>query len=101
MIDVAVRVRRALVDRRSFSADSVTVGATFATETVCVAVLPAPPSESVACTVTSELAGPSGKVQSKLPDASVFEAFDLLPLVPQPVATEATVSAPGSEIEYV
>ena len=37
------------------------------TVTVCVAVLPAALSESVAWTETVELAGPSGKVQSKLP----------------------------------
>ena len=78
-----------------------TVGATFAIETSWVAVLPASPSESVACTETVELAGPSGKVQSNEPEVSLFEAFDFVPLAPQLVATELTVSTPGSEIEYV
>ena len=78
-----------------------TVGATFAIETACVAVLPAAPSESVACTETVEEAGPSGKVQSNEPPEFVFEAFDFVPAAPQLVATEATVSTPGSLIEYV
>jgi hypothetical protein len=78
-----------------------TVGATFATATTCVAVLPAAPSESVACTETVELAGPSGKVQSNEPPVFVFEAFDFVPFKPQLVATEVTVSTPGSLIEYV
>jgi hypothetical protein len=62
-------------------------------------MLPASPSESVACAETVELAGPSGKVQSKLPNEFVFEALLFVPLAPQLVATEVTVSAPGSESE--
>ena len=55
-------------------------------------MLPVSPSESVAWTETVELAGPSGKVQSKEPEVSVLLAFDLFPLPPQLVATELTVS---------
>ncbi len=88
-------MRRALVDREVVARpSSVTVGATLAIDTVCVAVLPASPSESVACTETVELAGPSGKVQSKLPLVFVFDAFDFVPFAPQLVATEVTVSRP-------
>jgi hypothetical protein len=79
--------------------ESVTVGATFAIETDCVALLPAAPSESVACAETVEVAGPSGKVQLKLPAVLVFVAFDFVPFAPQLVATEVIVSIPGSEIE--
>jgi hypothetical protein len=61
-------------------------------------VLPAAVSESVACTDTVELAGPSGKVQSNVPDVFVFEAFVLVPFAPQEVVT-VWVSAPGSLIE--
>ena len=77
-----------------------TVGATFATTTVWVAVLPAAPSESVACAETVELAGPSAKVHLKEPAVFVFvsEPATLTPLAPQLVETDVTVSAPGSEI---
>jgi len=44
------------------------------------------------------LAGPSAKVQSKLPEVFVFDAFVLVP-VPQLVATEAIVSPSASLIE--
>ena len=71
---------------------SVTVGATFATETSCVAVLPAALSESVACTETVELAGPSGKVQSNEPLVLSFDALLFVPPRPQVVATDVTVS---------
>src|SRR5919197_336228 len=71
---------------------SAAVGATFAIVTTWLAVLPAAPSESVACAETVELAGPSGKVQSKEPEVLVLLAFDLFPLPPQLVATELTVS---------
>ena len=57
-----------------------TVDATLAIETAWVAVLPASPSESVACAETVEEAGPSGKVQSKLPEVLVLLAFDFVPL---------------------
>ena len=92
---------RTLVDRRSLPAESTTVGATFATVTVWVAVLPASPSESVACTETVELAGPSAKVHLKEPELFVFvsEPATLAPLAPQLVETELTVSTPGSQIE--
>jgi hypothetical protein len=76
-------------------------GATSAIDTACVAVLPARLSESVACAETVELFGPSGKVQSNVPVVFVFDAFDFVPFAPQLVATEVTVSTPGSEIEYV
>ena len=62
-------------------------------------MLPASPSESVACAETVELAGPSGNVQSNVPDVLVFEAFDFVPFAPHDVATDVTVSTPGSEIE--
>jgi hypothetical protein len=76
------------------------VGATLLIVTDCVSVLPAAPSESVAWTETVEPAGPSGKVQSNEPPLFVLEAFDFVPLLPQLVATDWTVSTPGSEIEY-
>ena len=76
----------------SLEAENATVGATFATETVCVAVLPASRSESVACAVTDEFAGPSGKLQSNEPDVFVFDGFDFVPFAPQLVATDEIVS---------
>jgi hypothetical protein len=75
-----------------------TVGATFAIETPDAAV-PVAPSESVTCTETVEPAGPSGKVQSKVPDVLVFDALLFVPFAPQLVVTELMVSTPGSEIE--
>jgi len=81
--------------------ESTTVGATLFTVTDCVAVLPAAPSESVACTDTVELAGPSGNVQSNVPLVFVFEALLFVPFAPQLVATDVTVSTPGSLIEFV
>ena len=71
---------------RSLPAASVTVGATLATLTLCVSVLPADPSESVACAETLEAAGPSGKLQSKLPALFVCVSLLLLPLAPQQVS---------------
>ena len=75
-------------------------GATFWTEIDCVAVLPAPAPKpvSVAWAETEVLAGPSAKLQSKLPDVFVFVAFVFVP-VPQLVATEAIVSPSSSLIE--
>jgi hypothetical protein len=78
-----------------------TVGATFATVTSCAAVLPAAPSESVACADTVELAGPSGNVQSNVPLVFVFEALLFVPFAPQLVVTDVIVSWPGSLIVYV
>jgi hypothetical protein len=77
-----------------------TVGATLFTCTDWVSVLPASPSESVACAETVEPAGPSGKLQAKLPLVSVWlsESGTRLPLAPQLVDTELTVSCPGSLI---
>jgi hypothetical protein len=46
---------------------SVTVGATFATDTVWLSVLPVAPSESVALTLTTLEAPPSGNTHLKLP----------------------------------
>ena len=82
---VAVGVRRALVRPTGRCRPTAsTVGATLLTVTVCVAVLPASPSESVACTETVELAGPSGKVQSKLPHrVRVRSASTCVPFAPQ------------------
>ena len=79
------------------------VGATFATETLCVSVLPVSPSSSVALTLTvlAVVAEPSGKVHLKEPDEFVFvsEPATLSPLAPQLVETAETSSTPGSEIE--
>ena len=79
---------------------TLTVGATFATATVCVARLPVAPSESVAHAETTELLGPSGNVHLNEPLVFVFvsEPATLTPLAPQDVATDETVSAPGSLI---
>ena len=44
---------------------------------------------------------PSAKVQSNEPLVSVFVALLFVPFAPQLVATDATVSTPGSLIEYV
>src|SRR5436190_998461 len=85
----------------SFAVEKSTLGATLFTVTDCVSVLPASPSESVACTETVELAGPSGKVQSNEPPEFVFAAFDSTPFAPQLVATDVTVSTPGSLIVYL
>src|SRR5919197_1141428 len=71
---------------------SAAVGGTFAIVTSWLAVLPAAPSESVACAVTVELAGPSGKVQSNVPEVLALVAFDFVPFEPQSVATDETVS---------
>src|SRR5919202_3106889 len=77
-----------------------TVGATLAIETDCVSAAPCAPSESVACAETVELAGPSGKLHWKEPLVFVFESepATFVPLAPQLVETEETVSAPESEI---
>src|SRR4051812_38849880 len=59
--------------------DSVAVGATFATLTLCVAVLlwSVP---SVTLTETLGFEGPSGKLQSKVPPATVGEPTRLPPV---------------------
>ena len=77
-----------------------TLGATLLIVTLCVSGLPAvaPNPESVACAETVELFGPSGKVQSKLPEVLLLESLLLLPLVPQLVLTEAIVSPSASLI---
>ena len=46
----------------------------------------------------ADVAGPSGKVQSKLPLVFVFVSFIFVPFAPQLVVTEDTVSVPGSLI---
>ena len=94
----AVGVRRALVRPSRSPVDSVTVGATLATVTVWVAVLLSAPSESLDLTETVELAGPSGKVQSKLPPRwSVLKVSSptWVPLAPQLVAIEREVVGAG------
>ena len=75
----------------------VTVGLTLAIVTARLSELPAPGSSSLAVTRTVELAGPSGKVQSKLLGAAVSVR---LPLVPQ-LSTTVIVSSPGSLTVYV
>ncbi len=75
-----------------------TVGATLATATVTESVSAAP-SESLTVTLTVELAGPSGKVQSKLPAPVValnVSEPDWVPLAPQSVSSRTNVSSPGS-----
>src|SRR2546428_506796 len=74
------------------------VGATLPTVTVILLTLLCAPSESATCTVTSLEAGPSGKVQSKLPAPVVGSkaGLDRTPLVPQLVLTSVNVSWPGS-----
>ena len=54
-------------------AAGVTVGATFATSTTCTASesVSLAPSESVTLIATFVVAGPSGKVHSKLPPVAV------------------------------
>src|SRR4051812_26620016 len=78
-----------------------TVGATLTTLTVCVSFAPVAPSESVADADTVELAGPSGNVHLNEPEllSLLSEPATLSPLAPQEVATDWTVSWPGSEIE--
>src|SRR5690242_19270789 len=90
----------------TLAAARVTTGATFATDTVWVSVLLAASSESLTCTETSELSGPSGNEQTKLP-APVVEskvsAPTWTPWSPHSVATSAKESTPASvtENEYV
>ena len=69
--------------------------------TIWVAVLLRALSLSLTWTETVELAGPSGKEHLNDPLVSVLasEPATLLPLAPQEVCTDATVSWPGSEIE--
>ncbi len=78
-------------------AASLTVGATFATVTVCVARLPVALSESVALADTTDVLAPSGNVHLNEPLVFVFvsEAATLVPLAPQLVVTEETVSLRG------
>ena len=61
-----------------------TVGATFATVTVCVSTLLDAPS--LTATLTVEVAGPFGKLQVKVPvfaDESIDGAPEMVPPVPQ------------------
>ncbi len=83
---------------RSLAADRVTVGATLLTVTTIESVLLAALSESWTWTLTVELAGPSGNVQSKLPApvTALKAAFDRLPPPPQLSLTRLNVSTPGS-----
>ena len=65
--------------------------------TVWVAVLLLALSESLTWTETVLEAGPSGKVQTKLPpEAVVVVVPTWLPLAPQLTDTTLNVSAPGS-----
>ena len=57
----------------------VTVGLTLAIVTTRLSELPAPGSSSLAVTRTVELAGPSGKVQSKPLGAAVPVRLPLVP----------------------
>ena len=88
------------------SVSAPTDGATLLTVTVLLAVLPAAPSESVACAVTSDVVvatagfSPSGNLQSKLPQAFVPTALETVPSAPQPIAGVWS-SLPGSVIVYV
>ena len=80
-------------------ADEIT-GATLATVTARVSESDAP-SESLTVTLMVGLAGPSGKVQSKLPAPVAglkVSAPAWLPPVPHSVAPSTKVSAPGSEV---
>jgi hypothetical protein len=87
-------------------ASAPTDGATLLTVTVLVAVLPAAPSESVACAVTSDVVvaaagfSPSGNLQSKLPPAFVPAGLETVPSAPQLIAGVWS-SLPGSVIVYV
>src|SRR6266511_2581627 len=81
-----------------------TCGATLAIATVIVAVLDGASSESLTCTVASELAGPSGKVQSKLPAPLValkVAGASSEPFAPQLTLTRVNVSSPGSLVVKV
>src|SRR4051812_48230677 len=69
-------------------------GATSATATSISSVAMPPASPSSALTLTLELAGPSGKEQSKVFGLASPSAVSL-PAAPQSLVT-ATVSAPGS-----
>src|SRR5439155_11300 len=79
---------------------ALTVGLTLATSTTCTASesVSLAPSESATLMCSSVGAGPFGKRQSKLPALFVCESLLLTPFVPQLVATELTVSRPGSLI---
>src|SRR6476620_8882184 len=69
---------------RSLAADNVTVGATLLTVTVIASVLLLALSESLTWTLTIELAGPSGKWQTKLPPEAVTVVVPTwLPFAPQ------------------
>jgi hypothetical protein len=76
---------------------SVTVGATLAIVTVRLS-LSLPPSPSLMVTLTVLLAGPSGKVQSKLPAPVVGlkAPFESVPLAPHVSVSRLNVSEPGS-----
>jgi hypothetical protein len=81
-----------------------TVGTTFATVTVFVSALEGALSESFTWTETTELAGPSGNVQSKLP--APVELLKVagalrLPFAPQLAVTRLNVSCPGSLVVNV
>ena len=74
-----------------------TVGATLAFVTVWVAVLLSAPSLSSTWTETVELAGPSGKLQTKLPPETVVAVVpSWSPFRPQLTLTTLKVSVPGS-----
>jgi hypothetical protein len=63
-----------------------------------------PPSESSTVTLTELEAGPSGKVQSKLPAPVVAlnaAGPSSVPLAPQSTSSSTNVSAPGSEVVNV
>ena len=73
------------------------LGLTLRTPTVWLARLLRALSESLTRTLTSELAGPSGKVQSRLPPVAVVVVRPTwLPLAPQSVLTTLKVSPSAS-----
>ena len=73
-----------------------TVGATLLTVTVWVASVAVGLSESLTWTETMLEAGPSGKVQTKLPPEAVVVSCRRVPLAPQLVDTTLNVSTPAS-----
>ena len=82
---------------------SVTVGATLATATAMLETLLLAPSESLTWTLTTEVAGPSLKVTSKLPAPVALSntRLDTVPTEPPLVAWTVKVSTPGSLVVKV
>jgi multisubunit Na+/H+ antiporter MnhC subunit len=85
----------------SFTVDAArltSAGATLLTVTSILAVLLGAESESATCTLTVELAGPSGKLHWKLPPVAEVakEPATNAPPLPQAEVVTVNVSAPGS-----